>query len=425
MAVINPIADGPLDVRDVPNLRDAKGERIENDGNYQLCRCGQSKNKPFCDQSHLIVNFKSFTGYELKHDRIHRYFGEVDGQKITIAYNPAFCSHSKLCWRDANGVFDPDKRPWIQPDNAESLQYLIDKVNACPSGALGYAIDDGELQREDPEVQEIVVSEYGPYIVRHVDVSDAPVTQDEAQDFDEMTLCACGLSKNKPYCDGSHAVNNAKIVPKNDGPLMVLGDVELRAYGSDEAIDPERKSTVLCRCGLSKNKPYCDGSHIAAGFKSANDPNVKLRNSQHDFMGRTKDGHEVNIAYTPVLCGHVAECATRLNAVFAPGEKPWIRPEKGNLEAIEDVIHACPSGALRIAVDGGELHHEPTGVEAGTIEIIENGPYVVHQLAIDSDFNGVGADEKEYILCRCGHSNNKPFCDGSHHDVKWKGKIKD
>lgn len=204
MAVITPIADGPLDVRDMPNLRDAKGEAIENDGNFQLCRCGQSANRPFCDGTHEKIGFKSFTGYELKHDRIHRYWGEVEGQKITVAYNPAFCSHAKKCWHDQNEVFKPSERPWVRPDQAENLQYIIDKVNACPSAALGYALGDGELERQDPEVQEIVVSDYGPYIVRHVDVSDAPVTQDEVQDFDEMTLCACGLSENKPYCDGSH-----------------------------------------------------------------------------------------------------------------------------------------------------------------------------------------------------------------------------
>ncbi len=203
MPVINPIADGPFDVRDMPNLKDAKGNRIENDGNYQLCRCGQSKTKPFCDGSHEKADFRSFTGYELKHDRIHNYWGEVEGQKITVGYNPALCSHAKLCWRDGNDVFKPTARPWVQPEKAESLQYVIDKVNACPSAALGYKLGDGDWQREDPEVQEIVVSDYGPYIVRHVDLTDAPISQD-VQDFEELTLCSCGLSENKPYCDGSH-----------------------------------------------------------------------------------------------------------------------------------------------------------------------------------------------------------------------------
>jgi hypothetical protein len=82
------------------------------------------------------------------------------------------------------------------------------------------------------------------------------------------------------------------------------------------------------------------------------------------------------------------------------------------------VINACPSGALRVSVDGEGLHHMDS--EEQSVSFVKNGPYVVKNIPLDAEFNGAGASEKEYILCRCGQSKNKPFCDGTHHDVKWK-----
>ena len=124
------------------------------------------------------------------------------------------------------------------------------------------------------------------------------------------------------------------------------------------------------------------------------------------------------MSYTPVLCGHIAECQRLHKQVFDPSQKPWIQPKNGSLEGILSVIKACPSGALRVSVDGEDLHHMDSDEQS--VSFVKNGPYVVKNIPIDAEFNGAGASEKEYILCRCGQSKNKPFCDGTHHDVKWK-----
>ena len=75
-------------------------------------------------------------------------------------------------------------------------------------------------------------------------------------------------------------------------------------------------------------------------------------------------------------------------------------------------MQACPSGALRVSVDGEPLHHIDS--DETSVQVVKNGPYVVRNVPLEADFNGAGASEKEYILSRCGQSKNKPFCDNSH-----------
>ena len=204
-----------------------------------------------------------------------------------------------------------------------------------------------------------------------------------------------------------------KISPKDDGPLIVQGVPNLKQRGGD--ISSDRPAFGLCRCGQSQNKPFCDGSHVKAGFTSDNG-DAKIRNAAVSYTGEV-EGKQVTISYTPVLCGHIAACQALHKQVFDPTQKPWIQPENGTLDGLLSVIKACPSGALRVSVDDEAEHHIDS--DETSIEIKKNGPYVVKNVELDATFNGVGASEKEYILCRCGQSKNKPFCDGSHYDVKW------
>lgn len=207
----------------------------------------------------------------------------------------------------------------------------------------------------------------------------------------------------------------ALIKPTGNGPLVAEDIPNLKdAVGTD--ITPDKPAFGLCRCGRSQNKPFCDGSHKAAGFSSDNG-DAKIRNTPLEFTGEV-EGRRVTISYTPVLCGHIAECQRLHKTVFDPGKQPWIQPENGTLAGILDVIAACPSGALRVSVDGEALHHIDS--DAVSVQVVKNGPYVVKNVVLDAPFNGAGASEKEYILCRCGHSKNKPFCDGSHYDEKWQ-----
>ncbi len=207
----------------------------------------------------------------------------------------------------------------------------------------------------------------------------------------------------------------AKISPKENGPLIVEGVSQLETT-SGGPIQTDKPVYGLCRCGQSKNKPYCDGSHVAAGFTSDNGE-AKIRNTPISYKGEV-DGKQVTVSYTPVLCGHIAECQHLGKEVFDPSKKPWIQPENGSTDSITSVVRSCPSGALRIAIED-ETEHHLYDDNAG-ITIAKNGPYIVKQVELDAQFNGAGASEKKYILCRCGQSKNKPFCDGTHHDVKWR-----
>lgn len=203
------------------------------------------------------------------------------------------------------------------------------------------------------------------------------------------------------------------ISMKDDGPLLVAGGPGLT--DADGVTADPKPMMALCRCGASANKPFCDGSHGAAGFSSAPD-HSKLRNSAVTYSG-VADGVDVTISYTPVLCTHAAQCQARAISVFNPKQKPWIQPDGGKLEEILDVMAACPSGALRVAVGDKPEQHMTTGDVGITIE--KDGPYHVQNVSLEAEFNGVGASKAKYSLCRCGLSKNKPFCDGSHYDAKW------
>jgi len=207
----------------------------------------------------------------------------------------------------------------------------------------------------------------------------------------------------------------AKITPKENGPLFAEDVPILKDKQNPEAT--AQPKMALCRCGQSKNKPFCDGSHTAAGFVSE-PPHDDIRNEPKEYRG-TIEGKEVVISYTPVLCGHIGACDALAPDVFKPSERPWITVGDGSLEDIHKVIKACPSGALSIAVDGEELHHEYLANQDESITVIKNGPYLVKNVELAAEFNGERASEKKYILCRCGLSKNKPFCDGTHYEDKW------
>jgi len=205
-----------------------------------------------------------------------------------------------------------------------------------------------------------------------------------------------------------------KITLRENGPLVVSAPPDLR-----DPVGAEIETgavAALCRCGRSKNKPFCDGSHKAAGFTSAPD-HSSIRNSEIQYTG-VVEGREVTVSYTPVLCSHAGECSRLAKAVFNPSEKPWIKPENGTLEDVVAVLAACPSGALRMNIGQQRPYHLASVDVEITVE--EHGPYWVKNIPLEAEFNGAGASRAKYVLCRCGQSKNKPFCDGTHYDVKWR-----
>jgi CDGSH-type Zn-finger protein/uncharacterized Fe-S cluster protein YjdI len=214
-------------------------------------------------------------------DRAH----EFRGQDISVTWSRRRCIHAAECVMHLPTVFEPGRRPWV--DVSQASEDAIARVVArCPTGALHYARTDGVL----PEV--------------------APST-------------------------------NSVLVSRN-GPVYLRGDIELLdESGALRLVDTR---LALCRCGRSANRPLCDGSHLATGFRDA---------------GAVRD-----------------ESAVKRPG--APGGKLRVRPQR-------------------------------------------DGP-----LQIDGPFSLTGADRGAVVsggsarLCRCGHSRNKPFCDGSHERTEFR-----
>ena len=193
---ITPTENGPYIVRDLDNLRNSKG-KLETKPQMALCRCGGSANKPFCDGTHNTNGFSSKKLTDGGKDKRDNYVGN----EITIHDNRGICAHAGRCTDGLPKVFRLKEEPWIYA-NAEKAEKIIETVKKCPSGALSYSID-GVEQRDQDRKPQIRVSKNGPYVV----AGGAELVgeqQGEGASTEHLTLCRCGGSKNKPFCDGTH-----------------------------------------------------------------------------------------------------------------------------------------------------------------------------------------------------------------------------
>jgi len=205
----------------------------------------------------------------------------AEGADVIIAFEGKRCIHARFCVLQQPGVFKANVvGAWIAPDDATSKEGLIATAENCPSGAIQFQRKDGGPAEAPPPVNLIQLRENGPLALR------GALTLDGKSIGTRATLCRCGESHNKPFCDGSHkdaafsatgepATGDVTALPKRDGevamaplpngPLRVAGNLEVIS-GTGRTI---AKSTelYLCRCGHSANKPYCDGSHARVGFK--------------------------------------------------------------------------------------------------------------------------------------------------------------
>jgi len=125
--------------------------------------------------------------------------------EVTIVWKPAVCIHSRICWDKINGlpqVFDPAVKPWIKPLAASTTE-MIAQVKKCPSAALSYFMNDGEIENLGSSDCVVEVSPAGPLLVHgNIVVKDK---EGKEQMKNKVTaFCRCGASANKPYCDGTH-----------------------------------------------------------------------------------------------------------------------------------------------------------------------------------------------------------------------------
>jgi CDGSH-type Zn-finger protein/uncharacterized Fe-S cluster protein YjdI len=204
---------------------------------------------------------------------------EYRGKKVLIRFEGKKCIHSRNCVLGRPDVFVPNAPgDWIQPD-AASAEAVAAIAQACPSGAITYERLDGGEPEPAPRVNVARVRENGPLAVQaSLEIGGAKMFR--------ATLCRCGASANKPYCDGSHATAGfkatgeidaqesqplavrdgaLKITPAPNGPLLVEGNLEV-CTGTGHTITRTQKC-ALCRCGGSEKKPFCDGTHRKIGFQ--------------------------------------------------------------------------------------------------------------------------------------------------------------
>ncbi len=184
---------------------------------------------------------------------------------------------------------------------------------------------------------------------------------------------------------------------------------------------PAPPQLALCRCGGSSRKPFCDGACASNGFTGAKDP--KRVPDRRDAY----PGEQVTIFDNRGLCQHSGYCTDRLASVFRSGQEPWVAPNGGRMDEIIRAVRDCPSGALGFAIDGAEAtgQRDWGNTREPAIEISKDGPYrITGGIPLSGDDGGQvarndGASTEHYALCRCGHSQNKPFCSGMHWYVQF------
>jgi CDGSH-type Zn-finger protein/ferredoxin len=204
----------------------------------------------------------------------------IQGRDLTLRFDGKRCIHARFCVLGAPEVFIANVQgPWIDPDGMDA-ELLTAIAHRCPSGAITITRRDGHDERP-PRVNTAYVRENGPVAI----TADLHIAGESPRI--RATLCRCGASQKKPYCDGSHVAagftatgepatgdttaleardGELQVTPLTDGPLQVKGNLEI-CSGTGRTI--RRASQVfLCRCGASNNKPYCDGTHRKVGFKS-------------------------------------------------------------------------------------------------------------------------------------------------------------
>jgi CDGSH-type Zn-finger protein len=198
-----PLPNGPYylipdqTLREIPYLQSSKGEPRANVRGVALCRCGGSANKPFCDGTH---GTNDFSDAKLTDGSLNKR-EDCAGKKITIHDNRGICAHAGRCTDGLAAVFKLKMEPWIDPDAAD-VEEIIATIKKCPSGALSYSIEDEEHRDQDRKPM-VTVTQNGPYAVTG-GIELAGPEQGEGASKEHYTLCRCGQSKNKPFCDGSH-----------------------------------------------------------------------------------------------------------------------------------------------------------------------------------------------------------------------------
>ena len=214
------------------------------------------------------------------------------------------------------------------------------------------------------------------------------------------------------------------IMTAKNGPYLVTNVTVLRTpLGGEVPVPPQ---LALCRCGASATKPFCDGSHTTSGFTDGKDPN-RVPDQRDTYLGQ-----QVTIFDNRGICQHSGLCSDRVPTAFRTGAEPFVAPSGGRLDELVRAVRDCPSGALSLGFDGPDDKHEARdladwhGTRERAIEVTQDGPYRVTGAIPVTDTAGAdvpraaGSSREHFALCRCGQSQNKPFCSGMHWYVDFR-----
>ncbi|MGD2218298.1 MAG: CDGSH iron-sulfur domain-containing protein [Gemmatimonadales bacterium] len=212
---------------------------------------------------------------------------EYEGEGIVVKYDVKRCIHAEECVNGLPDVFSRDRRPWVDPD-AATADEVAEVVMRCPTGALWYDRRDGGMAEPVPGQNRARLSRDGPINLRG-DIAIISGTGEVVEETKRVSLCRCGASAYKPFCDGSHTeagfkdggdVADAKPLPEEfepggrltltplaNGPVLVKGSLEVRSADGETSSYHEVQA-ALCRCGGSSKKPFCDGTHKKIGFSA-------------------------------------------------------------------------------------------------------------------------------------------------------------
>jgi len=209
---------------------------------------------------------------------------DFPGQEVDVQWDGRLCIHVGECGQSQGDLFIGGRNPWCMPDISSPAE-VAEVCERCPSGALTYTDKSGQIVEQAPAENRVNVTYNGP-LYAHGDLAIENAPHDMPGVSFRAALCRCGHSTNKPFCDNSHLKagfedygaigergpgvestgGRLEIKPLKDGPLLLSGGVSLVAGSGRTAWRGDQ--VALCRCGASKNKPFCDGSHKAAGFRS-------------------------------------------------------------------------------------------------------------------------------------------------------------
>jgi CDGSH-type Zn-finger protein len=211
---------------------------------------------------------------------------------------------------------------------------------------------------------------------------------------------------------------------KEDGPYEVTGSPPLVGTAQvetefGEPVGWEEPSPIdapaefdLCRCGRSSRKPFCDASHETSGFDGKEMADRQPRADR----ARVLKGDAVVMTDDPSLCTHAGHCADRFTDVWEMIRKttdPAVRTR------LQQMVELCPSGRLAHAPTSDAEPVEPEFEPS--IAVVKDGPiWVRGGIPIESSDGTTYETRNRVTLCRCGHSDNKPFCDGTHKVVGFR-----